>query len=245
MRLNDKYLKPHEGTIVEIELTEHSPGAENPTFKRFSGPLSLFVRWQTDRLAAPKQSHNGQTLYISQSSLANLPPHLQADLPTPDIVRDAGRGDVYNSSIWMGLPPTRTPLHRDPNPNLFVQLVGKKIIRMIKPVDGDWLFEMVRKRLARADPTVDGRGRIRSEQMMIGEEGQILENWAWGEVDEGLNIQEGGISGFEIEVEAGDGVFIPKGWWHTVRGVGTGINASVSDFLEILWLKNCSLTSDR
>jgi Cupin-like domain len=235
MRLNENYLKPHEDTIVEMELTEHAPDAGNSTFKHFPGPLSLFVKWQAEHRTAASQSRYEQTLYISQSSLADLPPPLQADLPVPDIVRKAGRGDVYNSSIWMGVPPTRTPLHRDPNPNLFVQLAGEKIIRMIKPADGDRLFEMARKRLVSAGLTVGGGGRIRSEHMMVGEENQMLEDWAWGEADQGLDDPEGGISGFEIKVETGDGVFIPKGWWHTVRGAGTGINASVSNSWETFW----------
>jgi hypothetical protein len=233
VRLNDNYLEPHQNAIVEMELTERRSGEGNSTFKRFSGPLSLFLQWQAGRLTATGQTRNGQTLYISQSSLADLPSPLQDDLRTPDIVRKAGRGDVYSSSIWMGVPPTRTPLHRDPNPNLFVQLAGEKVIRMIKPADGDCLFELARRRLVRAGSTVDGRGRIRSEHMMVGEENQILEDWAWGEADQGPDDQDGPISGFELKLETGDGVFIPKGWWHTVRGVGTGINASVSGFGKV------------
>jgi len=29
-------------------------------------------------------------------------------------------------------------------------------------------------------------------------------------------------------LEAGDGMFIPKGWWHSVKGVGKGIIGSAN-----------------
>jgi hypothetical protein len=34
-------------------------------------------------------------------------------------------------------------------------------------------------------------------------------------------------------LEAGNGLFIPSGFWHSVRGVGEGVNASVS---VVFWL---------
>jgi hypothetical protein len=35
----------------------------------------------------------------------------------------------------IGHPPTYTPLHRDPNPNIFVQLAGEKVVRLLAPTD--------------------------------------------------------------------------------------------------------------
>ncbi len=34
--------------------------------------------------------------------------------------------------------------------------------------------------------------------------------------------------GLETEVSLGDALFIPRGWWHSVKGVGEGITASVN-----------------
>jgi len=33
---------------------------------------------------------------------------------------------------------------------------------------------------------------------------------------------------WQTELDAGDALFIPKGWWHSVKGLGDGINGSVN-----------------
>ncbi|RMD44720.1 hypothetical protein DV735_g392, partial [Chaetothyriales sp. CBS 134920] len=115
------------------------------------------------------------SIYLAQCPLTSLPDVLQADLPTPELVLKAGKGDVYASSLWLGhasaATAAYTPLHRDPNPNLFLQLAGCKEIRLLPPEVGDVLFDAVR------------------------------------------------------EEEA---LFIPKHWWHSVKGVGGGVTASAN-----------------
>ncbi|KAJ8608664.1 hypothetical protein MRB53_039548 [Persea americana] len=59
------------------------------------------------------------------------------------------------------------------------------------------------------------------EDMMHGERRRAFEERIWGMESESL-------PGFEVEVNAGDAVFIPKGWWHSVKGVGSGIVGSVN-----------------
>jgi len=31
-----------------------------------------------------------------------------------------------------------------------------------------------------------------------------------------------------VEVSPGDALFIPKGWWHSIKSVGIGVTASVN-----------------
>lgn len=194
-------------------------------------------------------------LYVAQHSIADLPPALQADLPPPEYVRVAGKGDIYASSVWMGVPPTHTPLHRDPNPNLFVQMAGAKVVRILIPDHGRKILEMARA-MARNNADGDrewdggwmGRGggqigsmglSVRGEEMMVGEEGMLTEDVVWGGVQDkiaknsftGLEDNKGDaeeIEGVEATLGPGDGLFIPKGWWHSIKGVGEGVNASVS-----------------
>ena len=64
------------------------------------------------------------------------------------------------------------------------------------------------------------------ESAMRGEERRRLEGRVWGDADDGGRIEEG--ERFEIEIEEGEGVFIPRGWWHSVKGVGGGVVASVN-----------------
>ncbi|KAK1834138.1 hypothetical protein QBC39DRAFT_344331 [Podospora conica] len=201
-----------------LDQTENAPGSSTSQtrFLRFEAPLGLLVAGLRFNLQSPP-SHRLQQLYIAQAPLDSLPPQLQQDVPTPRLVKEAGKGDVYNSSIWMGLEPTYTPWHRDPNPNLFCQLHSSKVVRLMPPRRGEQLFLQARSQLGRV------RGsRIRGEEMMQGEERQVLLDAVWGEKapDEMR----------EVRLNQGDSLFIPKGWWHSLRSGGTngGLNASVN-----------------
>ena len=72
--------------------------------------------------------------------------------------------------------------------------------------------------------------------MMHGAERERLESAIWGtdEATAGEELMESKgadgdeLNGWEGELEAGDALFIPMGWWHAVHGVGRGVTASVS-----------------
>lgn len=52
---------------------------------------------------------------------------------------------------------------------------------------------------------------MRGEEMMAGAERDVLEDVVW-------NSREGnGEECWEGEVVSGDGLFIPKGWWHSIK----------------------------
>ncbi|KAF2272098.1 Clavaminate synthase-like protein [Westerdykella ornata] len=211
--LNASYLEPYGSTLVPLELTRlHTTAREDArisSFERLQTPLSLLISHITS-------SYDPSTrLYLAQCPLEDLPAELQKDLPMPDLVSQIGKGDVYGSSLWMGKPPTMTPLHRDPNPNLFVQLAGKKIVRMMKSNAGRDLYMRVR--------AGSGHANMRGEEMMVGDENARLETAVWGK--EG---RAEGIQGWEAELQSGDGLYVPLGWWHSVRGVGSGVNGSVN-----------------
>lgn len=211
--LNYDYLSLFGDTVVPLELTKVAPelGGED-TFIREDGPLDVLLNFG-------KRNTTGITLYLAQASRSRLPLELQRDLPTPPIVSQAGRGDIYDTNIWIGRAPTYTPLHRDPNPNLFVQLAGKKVVRLYGPEVGRWIFEDITRSM--------GGGVIRGEEMMVGKERRELEKAVWHSDSEEWTL-DGAEVGYEVSLDAGDGLFIPKGWWHSIKGVGEGITASVN-----------------
>ncbi|KAG9186832.1 hypothetical protein G6011_09940 [Alternaria panax] len=217
--LNTAYLGQYGDATVPLELTRASAdgSAANQTFERFEAPLSLLLQ----HMSAAETQDTG--LYLAQHSLADLPAPLQEDLPTPSFFLSHlnARGDIYASSLWMGRPPTRTPLHRDPNPNLFVQLAGKKTIRLMAPEIGKSVYERVRQKVQGAG----GDANIRGEEMMQGGEMEGLENAVWNNQPE---ADVYGATGVETTLRSGDALYIPCGWWHAVRGVGRGANASVN-----------------
>ncbi|RDW71815.1 hypothetical protein BP5796_07849 [Coleophoma crateriformis] len=184
-------------------------------FCRFNAPLNLFLEAFGSRNAEAPQI---RSLYIAQAQIADLPKQLQDDLPTPEVVKKVGRGDIYDTSIWMGIPPTYTPLHKDPNPNLFVQIAGRKIARLYKPSIGSAIFRNVQTRIGGSSSS-----SFRGLEMMQGLEVKILEEAVWG--------SSGSIDGYEVEVNPGDALFIPKGWWHSIKSLNQGtreVNASVN-----------------
>jgi hypothetical protein len=202
--------------MVPLEYTRYASVGDRvetrksvATFESIQAPLSLLL----SHISSEDHSHQ---LYLAQCSLDDLSSDLQADLPTPELTSSLGRGDIYASSLWMGRPPTSTPLHRDPNPNLFVQLVGKKVVRLIKPKQGRYLYDRLRTQM--------GHAHMRGEEMMVGEERNRLQDAVWNDKE----INGVSANGVEARLEGGDGLYIPLGWWHAVESTGTHTNASVN-----------------
>lgn len=216
--LNTAYFEDLAEQTVPLEVTRPSAdNAQNETFDRIEAPFSLL-------LAHMSATEEQQTrLYLAQHLIEDLPAKLKDDLPTPlDFLSHLkAKGDIYSSSLWMGTPPTRTPLHRDPNPNLFVQLAGKKTVRMMTPDVGRRVFEKVQRQMRGAG----GDANMRGEEMMKGREMEALESAVWA----GFGVE--GIQGWEATLRSGDALYIPLGWWHAVRGVGKGANASVGSLI--------------
>lgn len=247
--MNREYIDQFGETLVPLEYTVYSEqssssssssSSPSPTFHHFHAPLSLFLDYID--ASVPTQSklqtnpQSPSSLYLAQCSTSSLPTALNSDIPTPPILTTLGKGDLYDTNIWLGLPPTYTPLHRDPNPNLFLQIVGEKTVRLMEPGVGRGVFERVRGVVEgekRADGGIGNGGvsaNFRGEEMMMGRERAVLEGVVWG--DEGEAIEKYGveIEGEVIEVKlgAGDALFIPLGWWHSIKGVGKGITGSVN-----------------
>ncbi|KAG5950030.1 hypothetical protein E4U53_005545 [Claviceps sorghi] len=193
---------------------------ENPNleFHQIYAPYKLLIRALEFNASRDAAARDALKLYIAQSPLSDLPQPLQDDIRAPELVRRAGKGDIYNSSIWLGTEPTYTPLHRDPNPNLFCQLWSRKVVRLLPPSTGDRLFLEIQEQLQQR-----GNGRIRTADMMQGQERRLLHEAIWGNESLVEDMRE-------AEVEAGDALFIPEGWWHSVKSMESDgkLNGSVN-----------------
>ncbi|KAI4237355.1 MAG: hypothetical protein LQ349_001912 [Xanthoria aureola] len=211
---NRSYLGKFSDHLVPVELTD---GETN--FDRAEAPFGIFLDWAERAGAEAPQ----QRFYVAQAPLNRLPKPMQDDLPTPELVTKTGKGDLYDASIWLGVAPTYTPLHRDPNPNLYLQLAGRKRIRLLDPDRGEAVFDAVQTTLG--SRATRASGRFRGVDMMKGQEKTLLEARMWS----GENIEDGEkVVGFEATLVGGESIFIPQGWWHTVRSIGTGCTGSVN-----------------
>ena len=213
--LDCSYLESFQDIIVPLEYTLLPGKMHHVMFHRAEAPFGIFLAWA-------KNAHldTVDRFYLAQASVSTLPEGLTKDLPTPSLVARAGKGDLYDTNIWIGVPPTYTPLHRDPNPNLLVQLAGRKAVRLLAPDDGRRVYAEVQESIGSM-----GSAAFRGEEMMKGEEKALLEARVWDN-----NGQHGSADavGFEAHLGCGDGLFIPQGWWHSVKGIGDGMTASVS-----------------
>lgn len=216
--LNSNYLNSFRETILPLEYSKlpssESQDGQDDIFHRTEAPFGLFLAWAENATA-----ETSDRFYLAQAPLASFPSILQADIPTPiNLLRKFGKGDVYDTNIWIGFPPTYTPLHRDPNPNLLVQLAGSKIVRLLSPNDG---LKIYQESIAIENISAKFRG----VGMMKGKEKVLLEAKIWCHEKicrDGLGV------GYEARLTCGDGIYIPQGWWHSITGVGNGITASVS-----------------
>ena len=225
--LRNAFWSEHEDTVVPLELTLTPPGKNHSsayaTFHRSEGPLKILLAFLAEPYyASTARLGQQRSIYLAQCPLSTLPDSMQADLPTPEIVSKAGKGDIYDSSLWLGRPPTYTPLHRDPNPNFFLQLAGAKVIRLFPPQVGDAMFGAAQEILQNKD----GSAAFRGEEMMRGKERELFHHLVWATDEKWKGTVE--KYGQEATIGMGEALFIPKGWWHSVKSVESirGVNCS-------------------
>ncbi|KAH8666456.1 cupin-like domain-containing protein [Xylariales sp. PMI_506] len=217
------YIQAHQkateqmSEIIKVLRKSASKPSGPSAFLQFDAPLALLEHAVQFNDLQSTGANRVRQLYIAQSSLNHLPEELKDEIPTPDLVKKAGKGDIYDSSIWLGLEPTYTPLHRDPNPNLFLQMLSSKTIRLLPPKLGQQAYEQVQYQLGSR-----GNSRFRGTEMMEGQERSALYEAIWG--------SKAFSEITEATVQAGDFLFIPKGWWHSVHsGFDDGrLNASAN-----------------
>lgn len=222
--VDEAYWEPFGDIIVPLEKTTRIPngdgeGKDAVKFERFEAPLFVFLAWNKRKLRDPETYQPNIDLYLAQYSLSDLPKELREDLPTPNLIREGGQGLVA-SSLWMGVPPTDTPLHKDPNPNFFVQLAGHKRIRMIRPEDGDLAYSTVRNIIADetgvtpfagafVNSTFTGLGgKLRGNEMMSGLEKKLMDSLIWGD--------DHGVWSWENGQKVNNGYKIASGKWEFV-----------------------------
>jgi hypothetical protein len=142
------------------------------------------------------------TAYNSASNEAALAP-LQADLGFFDKLLNRADARPYGM-MWIGGGGTFTPLHHDLTNNLLLQIVGRKRVLMVAPHATPRLYN---------DHHVYSRVRDLLEPGIIARYPKL----------EGLYVHQ-------INLNPGDALFIPLGWWHQVSSLGFSVTITHTNF---------------
>lgn len=159
--------------------------------------------------------HDGRLAYLKEFDLLAAHPALRSDLRHHELLRATA---VRSLRTWIGPAGAATGLHFDHLDNVAVQVIGTKRWRLARPGVVQQLGAVSSKYdawavLARADVHT-------------------------------LAERQGSTRGFfEVELHAGDVLYVPAGWWHEVVNVSAtlmfgGFHGGVAQVLP-RWLSVC------
>ncbi|EPQ52374.1 Clavaminate synthase-like protein [Gloeophyllum trabeum ATCC 11539] len=140
--------------------------------------------------------------YVSQLNIDEIPP-LKADvqLPIPHAPDLAAP-----PNLWIGSADTYTPIHRDIlGHNLLFQVLGSKVVRVFPPSEKPFLY-------------ISEEPWLRNTSLIPFDHGFDADRWP--------RFREGVKVWYEATIEPGDAVFIPKGWYHSVRALEESISVN-------------------
>ncbi len=123
-------------------------------------------------------------------------------------------GEAPRGMPWIGPAGTFTPLHHDLTNNLLLQIVGRKRIILAPPGEASKLYNhrAVFSAISDLEPPHFTLARFPLAE---------------------------GLATHSIELQPGEALFIPVGWWHQVRALDFSVSITHTNFL---WPNNASET---
>ena len=140
--------------------------------------------------------------YLAQHPLFDQIPELKDDICIPEYCCLSLNDAEPLIHAWFGPVGTVSPLHYDRSQNILAQVVGRKYVRLYTPSQSDALLPI---------PSF------------------INKNSSQIDLDDPQQLQKHGIADLEFVdciLEAGDALFIPKGWWHYIRSLDVSFSVS-------------------
>ena len=181
--------------------------------------------------ASPSTTSSSEDLYedeIDEGDVVSPPPaHPAEDDPLPE-------PPTILKNIWLGPAGTVSPAHTDPHHNILAQVFGRKYVRLYAPSQETRLYPQGRKREGGVDmgntSCVDVGAFVawEEEEGNVGSRGedQPRKNTEKREEQSRTYPRFAEAEYVEGVLEAGECLYIPRGWWHYVRSLD--VSASVS-----------------
>jgi hypothetical protein len=129
----------------------------------------------------------------------DVPAAIAADLPTPSIV---GLWHRQRPKLWLSCPGHVTETHRDENHNFLVQVLGRKRLTLFAPIFTHALYSHRASQLARYSRVDLGQPDL--HRFPCARE----------------------LAATQVELEAGEALFLPVHWWHRVETLETSVSVN-------------------
>jgi hypothetical protein len=195
------FAKRYGSEIVEITSERES----DPLFEENVDQHRLRIRMR-DYIRQIQQSPSTNEFYLVAKNglMANKAfGDLFDDIHCPAGFLDPATARDRNINLWFGPAGTVTPLHHDGNNQLFGQVRGRKLIKLISPFFLDYLYNT---RTCFSEVDLE---HIDYEKFPLMKQVEIL----------------------TITLEPGELLFIPLGWWHWVKALEVSISLSFQNFI--------------
>ncbi|CAI5451355.1 unnamed protein product [Caenorhabditis angaria] len=87
------------------------------------------------------KNEENETVYLAQHRIFDQVPSLKEDLIIPDVCfLTEENPENIDINMWCGPSGTVSPLHTDPRNNVFVQIFGSKIVKMVDPKESEFVY---------------------------------------------------------------------------------------------------------
>ena len=201
--------------MVPVEISQRNVGynAGSNKWDRIEMPFALFLDAFIQRKIpwSDGKEHQQPVGYLAQFDLLTKVPSLAEEAAGLPHTKAGPKGsqEQWRSNVWIGPAGTFTPLHRDPYENLFAQVVGRKRIHLFAPDLAPFLY-------------INKSGIQRNTSAVASEQDLLAPTSERPLLSRAL----ASANAFVAELDAGDVLYIPQGWYHCVQSLST--SASVN-----------------
>mmetsp|Transcript_7929 Transcript_7929/g.7984 ORF Transcript_7929/g.7984 Transcript_7929/m.7984 type:complete len:285 (-) Transcript_7929:203-1057(-) len=153
-------------------------------------------------MSEDNQKNTENRVFLAQYSLQEIP-LLEEDVKPFPAILQTGKGALYRTNIWMGGEGgTESPCHYDPFHNIICQVYGKKEIILYPPEENVNLYPAY--------------GTVQKNTSLV--------DFISPDFKEHPLFAK--AKGVRVELEPGDGLYIPKGYWHycTSKSASCSVN---------------------
>jgi len=152
--------------------------------------------------------------YLMQQSIYQEFPSLIKDISLP---KYADNNNQYEINLWLGEAGLNTRPHYDTYDNFFVQVKGRKLVRLFSPTTSGNMYPYSIEDDFFHNNSAVYISRIRDTEFIDYNQFPKLKN----------------VKCLEGIVEPGDLLFIPSGWWHEVKSLDISISIVIVIVISI------------